>query len=167
MIGFMGSGKTTLGKRLAAKLSYQFIDLDKLIEAETRSSITEYFAKFGEEPFRELESRILKETDYPEDSVIATGGGAPCFFDNIQWMNKNGTTVYLSLSPKSLASRLESATEQRPVLRNLKGEALENFIAEKLDSRKSFYEQAKLRIKGADQTPERLVALLKAENHLK
>ncbi|HEY0056458.1 MAG TPA: shikimate kinase [Pedobacter sp.] len=160
LVGFMGCGKTTLGKRLASKLNYQFIDMDKVIEVETQLSINDYFSKFGEDAFREIESTILKNTIFPENAVVATGGGAPCFFDNIEWMNANGTTVYLSLSPKSLAKRLVSATEQRPILKNLKPDELEQFIAERLQLREPFYKQAKIIIKGLDQTPERVAAII-------
>ncbi len=160
LIGFMGCGKTTLGKRLATKLNYQFIDMDKVIEAETQLSIGEYFNKFGEDAFREVESKILKNTVFPEKAIIATGGGAPCFFDNIEWMNAYGTTVYLSLSPKSLAKRLASATEQRPILKNLKPDELEQFIAERLKLREPFYKQAKISIKGLDQTPEKVAEII-------
>jgi shikimate kinase len=167
LIGFMGSGKSTMGKKLALKLGYPFIDIDKVIENRINMSITEYFQKNGEDSFRELESSILKTTQLPENSIIATGGGAPCFFDNLQWMNENGTTIYLSLSPKALAKRLESATEQRPVLQNLKGEKLEEFIAEKLYLREKFYKQAEIIVKGIDQTTDRILEILKTENYLK
>jgi shikimate kinase len=167
LIGFMGSGKTTLGKRLALKLGYQFIDIDKIIENDIKMSIAEYFKLHGEEAFRAKETAIIKTMQVPENAVIATGGGAPCFHDNLEWMNKHGLTVYLSLSPKALAERLRNATEQRPILKNLKGEALEEFIAEKLKERNPFYTKAQLTIKGADQTPEKFIEVLKRENYLK
>lgn len=167
LIGFMGSGKTTLGRRLATKLAYPFFDMDKEIESHINMSIAEYFKEYGEEAFRKVENGVLKTSKYPENAVIATGGGAPCFYDNLDWMNKNGLTVYLSLSPKALAQRLANATDERPVLKNLKGDELEAFIAEKLKSREGFYTQAKLTIKGADQTPERFSAILKEGNYLK
>jgi shikimate kinase len=167
LIGFMGSGKTTLGKRLALKLGYQFIDIDKIIENDIKMSIAEYFKLYGEEAFRAKENAIIKTMEAPENAVIATGGGAPCFHDNLEWMNEHGLTVYLSLSPKALAERLRNATEQRPILKNLKGEALEEFIAEKLKERNPFYTKAQLTIKGADQTPEKFIEVLKRENYLK
>ncbi|MEJ6982130.1 shikimate kinase [Pedobacter sp. P351] len=167
LIGFMGSGKSTLGKKLALKLGYTFIDIDKVIENQINMSISEYFQKNGEDSFRELESSILKTLELPENTIIATGGGAPCFYDNLQWMNENGTTIYLSLSPNALAKRLESATEQRPVLQNLKGDKLEQFIAEKLQLREKFYTQAEVIVKGFDQTPEKVIEILKKANYLK
>lgn len=167
LVGFMGCGKTTLGKRLASKLNLPFIDMDKEIEASTGMSIAEYFKEHGEDGFREVESSVLKSTRFPDEAVIATGGGAPCFFDNMDWMNGNGTTIYLSLSPKALAKRLENATNERPVLQNLKGEELEKFIAERLKARDPFYRKSKLIISGADQSPEKLAAILKHEGYLK
>ena len=167
LIGFMGCGKSTLGKKLALKLGYTFVDIDKEIERMVNMSITEYFQKHGEDAFRELESSALKTINLPENTVVATGGGAPCFFDNLQWMNENGTTIYLSLSPKALAKRLESDTEQRPVLQNLKGEKLEQFIAERLQLRESFYKQAELIVKGIDQNPEKIIEILRTEDYLK
>ena len=83
LVGFMGCGKTTLGRKLAKHLDYAFIDLDQQLEAKVGMTITEYFAKFGEESFRKLESEVLKTTAYPESAIVSTGGGLPCFFDNM------------------------------------------------------------------------------------
>lgn len=163
----MGSGKTTLGRRLALKLGYPFIDLDKEIEAEIQMPISEYFGLYGEDSFREKENQLLKTYKYPEKAIIATGGGAPCFFDNLEWMNQNGITAYLSLSPKALALRLANGIAERPILKNMKGDDLENFIAEKLKTREGFYKRALLIVKGADQSPERLSEILREENYLK
>lgn len=160
LIGFMGSGKTTLGKRLAVHYQYQFIDLDKEIEAEIGMCIPQYFEKFGEAKFRDIESAILKQAEKWDNAIIATGGGAPCYFDNIDWMNAKGITVYLSLSPKALVKRLENGTDQRPVLQGLKGSQLEAFIAEKLAARDVFYKQAQLEISGINLTAAQLAARL-------
>lgn len=160
LIGFMGSGKTTLGKRLAVHYQYQFIDLDKEIETEIGMSIAQYFEKFGEAKFRDIESAILKQSEKWDNTIIATGGGAPCYFDNIDWMNAHGTTVYLSLSPKALVKRLENGTDQRPVLQGLKGDQLEEFIAEKLAARDSFYKQAQIEISGINLTAAQLAVRL-------
>jgi len=167
LIGFMGSGKSTLGKKLALKLGYHFADIDKVIESEIKMSIADYFQQNDENAFRELENTTMKNIDMPENSIIATGGGAPCFFDNLDWMNQNGLTIYLSLSPKALVKRLENGIEQRPVLQNLSGEELEEFIAVRLKEREKFYQQAKLTIKGIDQTAEKVIEILKEEGYLK
>ena len=138
LIGFMGCGKTTLGRKLASRLGYEFMDLDHILEARAGMTIAEYFSKFGEEAFRKLESEVLKQTKYPKHAVVSTGGGLPCFFDNMDWMNTHGKTVYIKLSPKTLADRLENEKDKRPVL-NDHGEDLVAFIAGKLAERDRFY----------------------------
>ena len=102
LIGFMGCGKSTLGRKLAAKLGYDLIDLDHHLEKIAGCSITTYFAEHGEESFRRLESETLKTMHYPPSCVISTGGGTPCFYDNMSWMNENGTTVYIQMNAFSL-----------------------------------------------------------------
>ena len=156
LIGFMGSGKTTIGKKLANYLKYNFIDLDKLIESRTGMSIVDYFELHGEESFREYERSILQETDFTENVIIATGGGTPCFGDNMDWMNKNGLVAYLSLSPKALAGRLEHSKTDRPLIRHLKGDELVDFISAKLQEREEFYNKAKYVVSASDLTAERL-----------
>ncbi|MFZ4102141.1 MAG: shikimate kinase [Sphingobacterium thalpophilum] len=156
LIGFMGSGKTTIGKKLANYLKYEFIDLDKLIESKAGMSIVNYFEMHGEPLFRELERDILQKTEFPENAIIATGGGAPCFGDNMEWMNNNGLVAYLSLSPKALASRLEHSKTDRPLIRHLKGDELIDFISSKLQDREVFYNQAKYVVSASDLTAERL-----------
>jgi len=156
LIGFMGSGKTTIGKKLANYLKYEFIDLDKLIESKAGLSIVNYFELHGEGAFRALERDVLQKSEFPENVIIATGGGAPCFGDNMEWMNKNGVVAYLSLSPKALASRLEHSKIDRPLIRHLKGAELIEFISSKLQEREVFYNQAKYVVSASDLTAERL-----------
>jgi shikimate kinase len=160
LIGFMGSGKTTIGKKLANYLKYEFIDLDKFIEARAGMSIVEYFAAHGESSFREMERDVLQKTDYPENVIVATGGGTPCYRDNMGWMNEHGKVAYLSLSPKALANRLEHSTADRPLIRNLTGDELVNFITEKLKEREVYYNQSKCVISASDLTAERLAYYL-------
>ncbi|MDR3695824.1 shikimate kinase [Mucilaginibacter sp.] len=161
LVGFMGCGKTTLGRKLANRLGYDFIDLDHILEAQERMTIAEYFAKFGENAFRELESEVLKQTQYPEHAVVSTGGGLPCFFDNMDWMNTHGKTIYIKLSPKTLATRLENEKEERPLLRQHHGEALVAFITDKLTEREPFYGQATIIADGLSLTAEKVEELLK------
>jgi shikimate kinase len=97
------------------------------------------FRVFGEDAFRKLESDVLKQTGYPENVVVSTGGGLPCFFDHMQWMNANGKTLYIKLSPKTLADRLSSSKTVRPVLQGKQGDELVEFITGKLAERESFY----------------------------
>ena len=156
LVGFMGCGKTTWGKKLAAKSGYPFIDLDSILEARTGMTITKYFAAFGEDAFRQLEAEVLKETDYPENVVVSTGGGLPCFFNNMEWMNKYGQTIYIKLSAKTLADRLENGKISRPLLMNKKGDDLIAFISDKLAERETYYLKATKVINGIDPSIEKL-----------
>ena len=160
LIGFMGCGKTTLGRRLASRLDVEFLDLDHVLEIKAGISIADYFVQYGEDAFRKLESQVLKETHYPEYAIISTGGGLPCFFDNIKWMNAHGKTIYIKLSPKTLADRLENEKIHRPLLRNKHGEQLVNFIAGKLEEREVFYNQANIITDGLSLTAEKVEGLL-------
>lgn len=160
----MGCGKTTWGKKLAAHLGYEFIDLDHLLQDKVGSTIAEYFAAHGEDAFRKLESSLLKETDYPENTIVSTGGGLPCFFDNLQWMNTYGKTLYIKLSPKTLAERLENSKTIRPVLQGKKGDELVAFITEKLAEREDYYLQATHSINGIDLSVEKMAEVLGINN---
>jgi shikimate kinase len=160
LIGFMGSGKTTLGRKLAARMQYEFIDLDHKLEQQVELSIAEYFSFFGEDSFRKKEAEVLKKTAYPENAVISTGGGLPCFFDNMDWMKANGKVVYLKLPPKTLADRLENGKEERPLLQDKHGEELIAFIEQKLGEREKFYAQANIIADGLSLTAEKLEEIL-------
>lgn len=142
LTGYMGAGKTTLGKALARKLNVPFIDLDWYIEERFHKSVGELFAERGENGFRELERNMLHEVGEFEDVVISTGGGAPCFFDNMEYMNRVGTTVHLNVSSRVLFRRLRIAKQQRPILQGKKDEELLQFIEEALLKRSVFYNQA-------------------------
>lgn len=155
LVGFMGSGKTTMGKKLAAHLGYVFNDLDKLIEADTGLTVAAYFKEHGEEAFRLLERDKLQHSNWQTGLVLSTGGGTPCFFDNMDWMNRNGATVYLHMTAQALAERLEqSKRHKRPLISHLYGADLLNFVEERLASREIFYRQAKYTIEmRADMEP--------------
>ena len=157
----MGCGKTTLGRKLAKHLGYAFIDLDEVLEQTAGMTIAEYFAKHGEDQFRLLESRVLKETVYPTEAIVSTGGGLPCFFDHIDWMNAHGKTLYISMPPKALAERLENGNQDRPLLREKRGEALVAFIEEKLAQREPFYKQATHTLSGLSINPAQVAEVLK------
>ncbi len=156
LIGFMGSGKTTLGRKLAARMNCEFIDLDHKLEQQVELSIAEYFSFFGEDAFRKLESEVLKKAIYPDDVIISTGGGLPCYFDNMDWMKANGKVVYIKLAPKTLADRLESGKEERPLLQDKHGDDLVAFIEQKLAEREVFYSQATIIADGLSLTAEKL-----------
>ena len=160
LVGFIGCGKTTMGRKLSAALGYEFIDLDHKLEQQVELSIAEYFQLFGEDAFRQLESQVLKKTLYPDNAIISTGGGLPCFFDNMDWMKANGKSVYIKLSPKTLADRLETGKEERPLLQDKHGDALVEFIEQKLDEREKFYSQASIIVDGLSLTAEKLEQVL-------
>ena len=136
LVGYMGAGKTTVGKELAKLAGLSFIDLDYYIEGRYHKAVSQIFAERGEEAFREIERNMLHEVAEFEDVLISTGGGAPCFFDNMEFMNASGTTVYLKVSVEELAKRL--------VLKGRSGEELKAFIAESLEKRNPFYTKASI-----------------------
>jgi len=142
LIGYMGAGKTTLGKILAKHKGLEFIDLDHFIENRYQKTINDIFRERGEEGFRKIESELLKEVANFENVVISTGGGAPCFYDNIQYMNEKGSTIYLKASPASLIKRIALCKEKRPLLKDKSDEELVNFITDTLNKREKFYNQA-------------------------
>lgn len=145
LIGFMGSGKSTLGKKVATKTGYTFIDLDDLIVNHINMSISEYFDIYGEAAFREIEREKLHSLYGMENVIVATGGGTPCHLDNMDWMNKHGKTVYLKLPSKTLLSRLsQKEVESRPLLKGKSDEEIFEFINSKLDERSPYYNQAKI-----------------------
>ena len=160
-IGFMGCGKTTWSRKLAAHLGYDFIDLDHLLEEQAGMTIAEYFATYGEDSFRILESEVLKQTPYTQNTVVSTGGGLPCFFDNMEWMNAHGKTVYIKLSPKTLVDRLERSKNKRPLLREKQGEELLAFITERLAEREVFYLQASYIANGISLSVDGLEELIR------
>ena len=140
LIGFMGSGKSYIGKRLAKSLGVSFIDLDDYLEKKESRSIKKIFEEEGEDYFRRKEEECLLEMDQFENVIIATGGGAPCFFDNSDWMNKNGITVYLKTPLKIIYKRLIEGREKRPLVQSLSDQELKDFIQKKLEARTLYYE---------------------------
>lgn len=158
LIGFMGSGKTYWGKQLSEKLQLPFFDLDSVIEEKEEKEITEIFSETGEEHFRLLEKDVLYLLTESHDSfVMATGGGTPCFFNNIDYMKRRGTTVWINCSVECLHSRLAKEKEKRPLISTIPDEELKNFIIKKFSDRKIFYQQAQLVVNEDDATLDTLV----------
>ena len=160
LVGFMGCGKSTIGRKLAARTGFDFIDLDKMIEGKVGASIADYFKQHGEQAFRELERDSLQKTDFPDKTIIATGGGAPCFFDNMDWMNRHGQTLYINLTPQTLADRLEHGKAERPLISRFSQKELVEFITEKLKEREVFYSQAQHNLNGIGLNAEKLAEIL-------
>jgi shikimate kinase len=144
LIGFMGSGKSHTGKKLAELLKVPFFDLDQMIEDQQQKTISELFEKLGEDRFREIEQRTLHQTIAHKDAVISCGGGTPCFFDNMEWMNEHGVTIYLHTSEALLLERLIMERNKRPLLANSAGEELAGFINRLMEKRLPYYEQAQV-----------------------
>lgn len=142
--GFMGAGKSFLGKLWAEDNGLPFYDLDRLIEEEERMSIEKIFLTYGENYFREKEAAVLRNTDRFTKCVIACGGGTPCFFDNILWMNKNGITVFLDEAPENIYHHIINDKQCRPLLKATPTETLMSLISEKLTERLPYYGQCKI-----------------------
>lgn len=150
LIGFMGSGKTHWGSIWAKKHSLQFIDLDALIEQQEKKTIADIFELNGEDYFREKENKILKTFAEIDNSIIACGGGTPCFNDNMKWMNEHGTTVYLQSTPQEILDRVLEEQEKRPLIKKLNLAELQFFIEQKLKEREPFYKTANIILNGKD-----------------
>ncbi|MDD3789079.1 MAG: shikimate kinase [Petrimonas sp.] len=147
IIGYMGVGKTTVGKKLSHELGIEFIDLDKYIQNKYRKTVSELFKEKGEEGFRKIEQAALNDVAYFEDVLVSTGGGAPCFFDNMELMNKAGVTVYIQAEPEELAVRLLASKNVRPLVEGKSKEELIPFITKHLADRERYYGKADIVVK--------------------
>ena len=143
IIGYMGAGKTTVGKALAKELGIMFYDLDWYIESRMHKTVKQIFDESGEDSFRQIEHNMLHEVAEFENIVLSCGGGTPCFFDNMDYMNQLGETVYLKASPETLYAHLKMGKGVRPLLLNKTPEEVQVFIREHLQKREPFYEKAK------------------------
>lgn len=143
IIGYMGAGKTTLGKVLAKELGLPFYDLDWYIESRMMKTVPQLFAERGEEGFRKVEHNMLHEVAEFENVVISCGGGTPCFYDNMEYMNAQGDTVYLKASPEVLYAHLQMGKVERPLLKNKTREEMQAFIQEQLAEREKYYTKAR------------------------
>ena len=160
LIGYMGSGKTSALKHLANKMSWQGIDLDKLFEEKYKISVQDFFHKYDESAFRKLESQLLKDTINLENVIIATGGGTPCFFDNMEWMNANGTTVFLKVAPMTAVHRLMQSKKKRPLIEGKSEQEVIEFVNKHYGDRMKFYEQAHITVKGESLDVEEIIERL-------
>ncbi len=139
LIGFMGCGKSTFGKKLAKQLNYEFMDADDAIEAKYRLKIKDIFSQFGEAHFRKLEEKFILELDKEQNIVLATGGGMPCFGKNMKLLNQLGITFYLQRPIPELVNRLINAKRPRPLIQGKNQSELTEFIEELLPKRELFY----------------------------
>ncbi len=158
LIGFMGCGKTHYGKELSLKLKIPFFDLDQKIEEQEEKKIADIFGDEGEEYFRLLEKDVLHMlTESHETFVMACGGGTPCFYNNIDYINKKGTSIWINCSIDCLYERLVKEKDERPLLKDISNDELRSYIIKKFGDRKIFYQQATVILNEDDLTVDKLV----------
>lgn len=163
LVGYMGSGKSTIGRQLAGKLNYTHLDLDDYFESTYRIGIMDFFRKYDEAAFRKIESMMLRKTLEFDHYVISTGGGTPCFHDNMSLINKYGLSVYIRMHPRSLFIRLKNAKRPRPRTAMLSDEALMDRIMDDLSVREDFYNRASISVKGESIDVDALATLIKEQ----
>lgn len=157
----MGSGKSTLGRVLSKILNLAFIDLDTFLEEKYFRTIPHIFAEEGEAGFRLKEQNVLKEVSDFDNVIVATGGGAPCFFDNMEVMNNSGFCIFLDVDTDSLVNRLIHAKTERPIIKGKSPDELHQFINGMMLKRRPFNEKAHHILKGNEITPEQVIELLR------
>lgn len=161
LIGMMGSGKSHWKKKLATKMKVGGYDLDFLVESHEEKTISEMFAEDGEEYFRKSEAKVLRWFAEKKAFVLATGGGTPCFHNNMEWMNAQGITVWIDEPIEILAERLAPEKDHRPLIRNLSDTELVDYLTNKRAERLSFYEQATHHITATDINDNWFAKLIK------
>ncbi len=164
LTGFMGSGKTHFGKLWAEDNSLVFYDLDELIESKAGMAIQDIFATHGEAYFRSCEALVLRDTIHLNDCIIACGGGTACYFDNMEWMNKNGCSIFLNETENNIYLHLKNDKKERPLLDNTEI-SLQNFIRTKLAERLVFYNKASFILNTNQLNNEGFRMLLKRINN--
>ena len=156
----MGSGKTFWAHKLGVVLNMPVFDLDKEIEKAENKIIAEIFAEKGEAYFRGKENEILKSFAGKNNFILSTGGGAPCFYDNIEWMNEHGITIWIDEPPATIAERLRKEKSHRPLIANVKNDDLTDFFVQMREKRRSFYEKAKYHLTGSGVTEKSLLKII-------
>ncbi len=163
LIGFMASGKTTIGLELAKKLNYEFIDLDEFIEQKHNKTIKQIFEQQGEDHFRTLENEALRDVSSIDGNIlIASGGGTSCFYNSIDFMNKTGLTIYIKVDVGELVTRLIESKTDRPLLWGKTPQELNDYILRVLNEREKYYEKAKITIESSSIIIDQLAQTIKA-----
>lgn len=158
-MGYMASGKSKLGKELSGLTGLSYYDLDEVFEERYRIGIVDFFDKYGDAAFRQIEHQLLLETENLDNAIIATGGGTPCSEENIGFIKSHGVSIYIRMTVKDLFNRLKSIKKKRPLLKDLPIERLEQFISEQLEERAPWYLQADYIIDGPVNDPANLADL--------
>ncbi len=161
IVGYMGAGKTTAARRLAQRMGWEVVDTDALFEEKYKISVNDFFNKYDEPLYRKLESEVLKATESLDHVVVSTGGGTACFFDNMDWMNQHGLTVFLRISPQAAVDRVIHSRHKRPLVEGKSEEELTEFVSQHYASRLPFYEQARITAKSEDFDIESLMEAIK------
>lgn len=146
LVGFMGAGKTSIAQLVAREYGYTYIDTDEEIERKYGQTISELFKTEGEDAFRKIEAETLRVLTLTPNTIIATGGGLPCYHNNMDWMNQKGITIYIKQEPEELEKRLLGTWQKRPLLNKIEKNGLLGYINDLLEVRKPYYEQAKFAI---------------------
>ncbi len=162
LMGYMASGKSKMGKELSGLTGLSFYDLDEIFEERYRIGIVEFFDKYGDATFRQIEHQLLLETENLDNAIIATGGGTPCTDENIGFIKSQGISIYIRMTARDLFDRLKRVKKKRPLLKNLPIESLEQFIGEQLAEREPYYLQADYIIDGSLNDPVIMADLIKA-----
>ena len=161
LVGYMGSGKSRTGREVAENLDWRFIDMDDMFEERYRISVLDFFDKYDEGSFRNIEHNLLHETIRDDKVIISTGGGTPCFFDNMDFINNNGTSIYLKPDLALLVNRLKIVRKKRPLLKEIKLENLAEYIHNQINEREKVYLKANYKLESTDITVENIVNIIK------
>lgn len=164
LVGYMGAGKTTAARRLAHLLGWEVVDTDALFEEKYKISVNDFFNKYDETLYRKLESEVLKATESLENVVVSTGGGTACYYDNMEWMNQHGLTVFLRISPQAAVDRVIHSRHKRPLVEGKSEEELTEFVNRHYASRMPFYEQAIITVKSEDLDVDSLLEMIKGSS---
>jgi shikimate kinase len=156
----MGSGKSFWAEKLSAVLNISAFDLDKEIEKSESKTVAEIFAENGEDFFRKKENEVLKNFENKNNCILSTGGGTPCFYDNINWMNEQGITIWIDEPVEIIAERLQKEKAHRPLIASVHDDELKDFLANMRDKRKPFYTQAKFHVNGSDITEKDFLKII-------
>lgn len=154
LVGYMGAGKTTIGKKLARLVGFEFVDTDSVFCEKQGMSISDFIGKYGEWAFRKAEHEILKEVLKHDDTVVSTGGGTPCHSDNMQLIINAGIVIYIKVNPKVLHERVSYSPWKRPLLNGMESEDVYYFICQQLRERERFYYQATITLRGEGLKPQ-------------
>lgn len=150
LLGFMGSGKSHWGRLWAAAHNFNFIDLDEELEKHEQKTVAEIFETRGEDYFRQKETILLRSLTAQSNSIVSCGGGTPCFFDNMAWMNKNGLTIFLEATTQFILKNIKNEKDKRPLIKDKDDAEILFFIEQKLKERQPYYSKAKIILQAED-----------------